>query len=311
MKLYCKHCGKQIEDTDKFCKYCGGNLSDDESVNQDNIENTETENNITENAQESATLESNPKKGFFARFRKGSRDENGKYVSKTVLEDRVYEERTIIKEKHIDSSEVFPLDDIVLVKHGYKKSLLTRNLILAITCLIVALCLAAVAIISRSIITNGNVAYVVLFGSMIAMFIAFAWFIELFYNFRGLNELKENQIIVKKYGLKKPAELMLNGEVYEVVLATDCSVCNGDVIGDLHIERIADKLVAVCNINRRHIWYIDEKALFESMENNTVKLLNKGEKPTIKKNAESNIAKPVEDTVNANGVDENSEENIK
>lgn len=290
MKLYCKHCGKEIEDTDKFCKYCGGNLSDESNTN---IE----ENNNSNQKFGEIDEPNNKKKGFFARFRKGARDENGKYVSKTVLEDRVYEERTIIKENHIQESNLYSLDDIVLIKRGNKKSLLTKNLLATILCLVGAIGLAIVAIISRTYISSDTVAYLVLFGSIIVMFAAFAWFIETFYNFRGLQELKENEIIVKKYGLKKPAELMLNGEIYEIILTTDCSMCdrevNGDVIGDLHLEKIEEKLIAVCNINRRHIWHVDEKSIIDGLSDNTITVLNKGEKPIIKKSADTQINQKV------------------
>ena len=278
--MYCRHCGKEISESDKFCKYCGGSL-DNENKDK-NLEESEGESSIQNLAQEA---ESAPKKGFFSKFRKGAKDENGKYVSKTVLEDRVYEERTIVNEKHIELSENYPLEKIVLVKHGIKNKLQIKGLLCAILCLLLAVSLGAVALISRKFIPNESVAYLVLFGSIIAMFCAFAWFIEIFYNLRGLNELKENQIIVKKYGLKKPAELMRNGEVYQVALTTDCAVCHSaddsEIIGDLHIEKIANRLVAVCNLNRRHIWHIDEKAIFDALENNSIKILNKGEKISI------------------------------
>ena len=32
--MYCKHCGKEIEDNSSFCKYCGGNLGCDTTVKE-------------------------------------------------------------------------------------------------------------------------------------------------------------------------------------------------------------------------------------------------------------------------------------
>ena len=32
--MYCKHCGKEIEDNSLFCKYCGGNLGENVTVKE-------------------------------------------------------------------------------------------------------------------------------------------------------------------------------------------------------------------------------------------------------------------------------------
>ena len=50
MKMYCKHCGKQIADDSSFCQYCGGKVMDESLSQESNTDlPTNSENNLIEN----------------------------------------------------------------------------------------------------------------------------------------------------------------------------------------------------------------------------------------------------------------------
>lgn len=36
--MYCKHCGKEIEDGSKFCNYCGGEQESQEPIQTESLE---------------------------------------------------------------------------------------------------------------------------------------------------------------------------------------------------------------------------------------------------------------------------------
>lgn len=186
-------------------------------------------------------------------------------LTKKQLEDKLQEEKTVIKEDDILKADYWDTDKLKYVKVGEKSSLRMKNVIVMAVSVILAIGLFALAIVMKTLDINSYVAFIILFISILAMFFALAVTVEKYFNINALNNLKERQVIIRRYGLKKPAEFLIDKYVFRLDILGECNKCEGEIIGDLHIERIENKLVVVCNINRKHIWTIDENAFFDKI----------------------------------------------
>lgn len=199
-------------------------------------------------------------------------------LSKVAIEDRIQEAKATIADVEIAVSKDWDFANLKVLKRGDKKSLTSKGW--GMTFLMIALSIAflAAAILSKFLIPNDIAAFVCLLIFMLAMISTFGFTLERYYNTKGLANLKDNEITIKKYGFKKPAEVLIDGNVFEVVIDSPCPVCEGDIIGDLHIEKIEKNIVVVCNINRKHIFKIDEKQFIDALRNGQIELIDNKKK---------------------------------
>lgn len=199
-------------------------------------------------------------------------------LSKVAIEDKIQESKAIIADVEIAVSKDWDFAKLKVLKRGDKKSLTSKGL--GMTFLMIALSIAflAAAILSKFLIPNDIAAFVCLLIFMLAMISTFGFTLERYYNTKGLANLKDNEITIKKYGFKKPAEVLIDGNVFEVVIDSPCPVCEGDIIGDLHIEKIEKNIVVVCNINRKHIFKIEERQFIDALRNGHIELIDNKKK---------------------------------
>lgn len=211
--------------------------------------------------------------------------EKEKPLSQKQLEDKMQEAKATISEEDIVSAQTWAFEDLKIKKVGDRKSLYTKNICISVLCLMLMIGCVVGAFLVKSLVENKQVALVCLMLFMFCMLTAMGFTIEKFFNTKALKNITETNITVKKYGFKKPAEFMIGGYVFEVVVQKSCPLCEGEIIGDLHIEIIEKKPVVVCNINRKHCWIIEEKDFLQKARQGEIEIIpSKKEKQNDKTN---------------------------
>lgn len=202
-------------------------------------------------------------------------------LSKLAIDDKIQQEKATIHENEIVDSTLWSMTDLSVKMIGNKNSIYSKSVMYTVLLILLGVAFFVGAFLAKFLIANELAALICLLVFMFAMLVTFAFALERFYNSKGLKDLKEGEVTVRKYGFKKPAEVLIKGNVFEIVIDKSCPVCEGEIIGDLHIERIESKLVVVCNINRKHIFRIDDIAFIQALtqgEINIVKTKNKEKK---------------------------------
>lgn len=205
-------------------------------------------------------------------------------LSKKNIENKVQETKATVYEQDIVDSKNYPFENLAVIRQGDKNSLYTKSVMLTILSFCLGLVFLVIAVVSKFLIPKPMVAFICLFVFMLAMICAFGFTLERYYNSKGIKNIKDNEITIRKYGFKKPAEVLIDGHIFEIVTDNPCPVCEGDIIGDLHIEKIENKIVVVCNINRKHIFRIDETEFVTALRNGEITTYDKGKNKTKKQN---------------------------
>ena len=195
-------------------------------------------------------------------------------LSRQALDDKVQELKATIYEEDIVDSKLWPLEDLKVKREGDRNSLYSKSIMYTILSFLLAIVFLVGAIIAKVLIPIDIVAFICLFISMLAMLTCFGFTLERYYNSQGIKRLQDNQISIRKYGFKKPAEVLIDGHVFEIIIDKPCPICEGDIIGDLHIEKIEKKVVVVCNINRKHIYSIDEMQFVTALKTGKIEIVN-------------------------------------
>lgn len=199
-------------------------------------------------------------------------------LSKRDLADKIQQDKATVTQQDIEDSCLWQLCNLSVVRVGDKRSMYTRSVAGTILLFVLGLMFVCGAVLSKTLIPTDSVAFVCLMFFMLAAIVCFGFTLEKYYNTKGINALEENKVVVRKYGFKKPAEILTGGYVYELAPNVSCPICEGEIIGDLHIESIEKKLVVVCNMNRKHIFTIDEEAFLDSLNNGEVSVVDKKQK---------------------------------
>lgn len=200
-------------------------------------------------------------------------------LSKRELDDKIQKEKATVSEDEILGANEWDMSLLQAKKVGDKKSICFRNTIITILSFVVAIALFVGALLIKFLVENDTLGFVFLLLAMLALISVFGLAVEKYFNTKAIKNLQENSIVVRKYGFKKPAEFLLGGYVFEVVLKNEvCPKCEGEIIGDLHIETIENKPVVICNINRKHFWTIDEKTFLENMQQGQVEIVDSTKK---------------------------------
>lgn len=184
-------------------------------------------------------------------------------MTKTQLDNKIQEEKTLILNGDIATAKIFDVKDIVIKSEGTFPSLRMKNLIYIAISIIVMIVAGVLAIVMRSAELNDWVRFFIMFIGIIAIFLSLAIIVEKYFNIVALKSLKPRTIAIRRYGFKKTPEFLVDDIVFSMEIKKLCTYCNGELIGDLHFERIQNQLVVVCNINRKHLWKINEKEFFD------------------------------------------------
>lgn len=199
-------------------------------------------------------------------------------LSKQKMDDKLQEMKATISLDEIGEASLFDNKNLVVKYVGEKKSIYAKNVAITILSFLIAIICLAVAITMKSVDINKTVALCVLCLGMFFMLGAFGITVERYMNTKSIKNLKEDKISVRKYGFKKPAEFLYNNHIFMVDVACPCPKCEGEIIGDLHIEMIEKNPIVVCNINRKHYWIIDEEALIKGVKDGSIAVLDKKKK---------------------------------
>lgn len=179
------------------------------------------------------------------------------------LYDQIQLEKTVVTADNIDAAMLINFDMLHYKIIGDKNSVRVRNIIvMSIAAAIAVTCLTLCFLLKS--LTNQILAYAGLIVGIMLMFFCAAVAAERFSNLTMLAKLEDRKIFLPKYGLKKTPLFLLGGSIFKLYITTSCPMCDGgDIIGDLHVERIDNRPVAVCNYNRKHVYYIAEQEFFD------------------------------------------------
>lgn len=182
-----------------------------------------------------------------------------------LISDAIQEEKASVHEEEIAGAQFLDYNDITIKSKGNLNGLRFRSIIS--TALGIIVCLAAfvcaMLIAKLDFDWNGTVKYVLLMISIIVIFIALIYILEFINKIRMYSSLTERTVIIPRFSLRGTPLFVLGGFVFTMDICKHCPDCDGDIIGDLHFERIHDRLVAICNFNRKHIYCVNEDEFFD------------------------------------------------
>lgn len=215
------------------------------------------------------------------------------------ISDAIQEEKVSIHEEEINNSEYLNYEDIVIKSKGNINALRFRSIILTTVSIIVSLTAFISAMLLAKLESNWNntVKYILLMVSILVIFIALIYAIDYINKIRLYSSLVEKTIIIPRFSLRGAPIFVIGGFVFTMDIDKPCTQCNGDIIGDLHFEKIHDQLVAVCNYNRKHFYRINEVEFFDYC-------LGK-----IKDNASLNINNPTDSFVSQSTIEHDEPNN--
>lgn len=181
------------------------------------------------------------------------------------ISDAIQEEKVSIHEEEILNSEYLKYEDINIKSKGNVNGLRFRSIILAIVSITVCLAAFVSAMLLAKLESNWNntVKYILLMLSIIIIFIALIYAIDYISKIKLYSSLVEKTIIIPRFSLRGAPIFVIGGFVFIMDVDKPCPHCNGDIIGDLHFEKIHDQLVAVCNYNRKHFYRVNENEFFD------------------------------------------------
>ncbi|MEG1508828.1 MAG: hypothetical protein RR454_00080 [Clostridia bacterium] len=196
--------------------------------------------------------------------------EEKKETARTLkqVQNEIDERATIIKPEKIAEAQCFPQDKIIFKKEGAIATLNTHKIVLTV---VYALAIFGLIILSfvtpkfdisykfRMIIMTLSLLFVIVFAGLL-------W--ESIIDLSAIRNLLTTVISIKKSGYNKKVRVNLEGISFLLEVDEQCMMCDGEIKGDLHIEKIDNKFVVVCNYNRAHFWAIDLNKLIEYKKGN-------------------------------------------
>lgn len=190
--------------------------------------------------------------------------------TKTNIQDKIIEARATITAEEIASASLFDLSKITVVHLGNKKSIYTRSVVITVLSMLITIGLFIASFVLKYAEINDVLAFCLMLFSTLSVMACFGLGLERYMNTKAISQLSDTQITVRRYGFSKPAEFIISGNIFTLDIADLCDVCRGDVLGDLHIERLEKVLIVVCNINRKHYWILDEEALIKGVKDGSI-----------------------------------------
>lgn len=209
------------------------------------------------------------------------------------LEDRIQKDKTIINALDVEGAGELASEKLDIEYLGERSQIKVKNF----ACIILAFVIALAAVVCFIIVSPIEFSFT--YGKVLLMFLCVATLlfcivviVERVFNIRGLSAAGEGAIYIKRAGFAHDA-LMCKGEaVYRISAKNACEICDGVVKGDLHIEKIENRFLAVCNYNRRHFWIVNEDTVYALLGKTDMKELgnndiydNEEETETLKDNA--------------------------
>ncbi len=191
--------------------------------------------------------------------------------TKQKVEDDIQEAKATITVEELADASLFDTSNVTIKIIGDKKSIYTKSVVLTGASMLITAGLFVAAFFIKYSDMSQFLAFMLMLISALSVMSFFGLCTERYLNTKAIMQLTDSSITVRRYGFSKPAEFLLGGNVCVLDIKTPCSTCKGSVTGDLHIERLERVLVAVCNINRKHYWIIDEDIIISGVKDGSIK----------------------------------------
>lgn len=187
-------------------------------------------------------------------------------LTQKQAEDNIQLAKTVIVREDIDGANEWDIKNLITKHKGIVSNVITKTTLLFLLYLLLAgVCFGVAIFLTYFKDIGGLTKFFCIILPILACLTFMAFALEAYFNLKAYKALESGKIIIRRYGLRKPAEFLLENHIFELDINKPCPTCEGEIIGDLHIERIEDIPVVVCNYNRKHIWSIDESSFFASL----------------------------------------------
>lgn len=194
------------------------------------------------------------------------------------MQNAIEEAKVIISEKDLSGAlGEWNFDDIKIKTKGTKTGIIARSYALIAAMLLVIIAAAVCVFVVKAQDLSPVIGMTIIMILVFTLFIALIFLVESLFKIKQLSGLSDRQIVIPRYSMKKLPLFELGGYVFEMDIDKVCPECDGDIKGDIHIEKIHSTLVAICNYNRKHFYRINEAEFFDkyldsvsdSIRNNT------------------------------------------
>lgn len=237
--------------------------------------------------------------------------EEPKKQSLKEMQNAIEESKVVISEKDLSGAlGEWNYDDIKIKSKGTRTSIIARSYALIVGMLIVIIAAAVCIFVVKAHDISPVIGMTVIMILVFTLFIALIFLVEALFKIKQLSALSDRQIVIPRYSMKKLPLFEIGGYVFEMDIDKVCPECDGEIKGDIHIEKIHNTLVAICNYNRKHFYRINEAEFFDKyLESVSNSLSDKDVDSTI--NLPDNAADEsssysvsiAQDTVNINQAD--------
>lgn len=237
--------------------------------------------------------------------------EEPKKQSLKEMQNAIEESKVVISEKDLSGAlGEWNYDDIKIKSKGTRTSIIARSYALIVGMLIVIIAAAVCIFVVKAHDISPVIGMTIIMILVFTLFIALIFLVEALFKIKQLSALSDRQIVIPRYSMKKLPLFEIGGYVFEMDIDKVCPECDGEIKGDIHIEKIHNTLVAICNYNRKHFYRINEAEFFDKyLESVSNSLGDKDVDSTI--NLPDNAADEsssysvsiAQDTVNTNQAD--------
>lgn len=209
--------------------------------------------------------------------------EEPKKQSLKEMQNEIEESKVVISEKDLSGAlGEWNYDDIKIKTKGTKTGIIARSYALIATMLLLIIASAVCVFVVKSQELSPVIGMTIIMILVFTLFIALIFLVESLFKIKQLSALSDRQIVIPRYSMKKLPLFEIGGYVFEMDIDKICPECDGDIKGDIHIEKIHDTLVAICNYNRKHFYRINEAEFFDkylesvsdSLRGNTVDIID-------------------------------------
>lgn len=190
--------------------------------------------------------------------------EEPKKQSLKEMQNAIEESKVVISEKDLSGAlGEWNYDDIKIKSKGTRTSIIARSYALIVGMLIVIIAAAVCIFVVKAHDISPVIGMTVIMILVFTLFIALIFLVEALFKIKQLSALSDRQIVIPRYSMKKLPLFEIGGYVFEMDIDKVCPECDGEIKGDIHIEKIHNTLVAICNYNRKHFYRINEAEFFD------------------------------------------------
>lgn len=242
--------------------------------------------------------------------------EEPKKQSLKEMQNEIEESKVVLSEKDLSGAlGEWNYDDIKIKTKGTKTGIIARSYALIASMLLLIIASAVCVFVVKSQELSPVIGMTIIMVLVFTLFIALIFLVESLFKIKQLSALSDRQIVIPRYSMKKLPLFEIGGYVFEMDIDKICPECDGEIKGDIHIEKIHDTLVAICNYNRKHFYRINEAEFFDkylesvsdSLRDNSVDIADDSPSSTT---TDSAYISEISDTQETNNAEKSDIDNI-